>query len=348
MTDLPLPIGRLDKDLRAASKALSSEEVRWLVGEYYTMQHNRIRSANQVRSRGAEPHEMVKYLAEANETLEGHIKTSLDVFTANHPIGQWMRRQVGIGPVIAAGFLAHIDITRAPTAGHIWSYAGLVDGVAWLGGSAAEKAVAAFVKPNETVSVEDILSIAASLGCQPQWLARRVVNAATGVPVPFQEATAPIPPETYVANALRGIDARKAHILQALSKRPWNADLKTLCWKLGESFVKTSGNENSFYGKIYAERKELETAKNAQGDYAGRAELMLSKKNFRKETDAFAAYTSGHLPKAHIHSRAKRYAVKIFLSHLHHVMYVEHYGKEPPRPYVIDMLKHVDYIPVPK
>lgn len=346
MTDL-LPLGRLDKDLRAASKALSTEEVRWLVSEYYTMQNNRIRSANQVRARGAEPHEMVKYLAEANETLEGHIKTSLDVFTANDPVGQWMRRQIGIGPVIAAGFLAHIDITRAPTAGHIWSYAGLIDGMVWLGGAAAEKAVAAFVKPNEPVTPADILSIAASLGCHPQWLARRVVNAATGIPVPFREAEAPIPAETCVENALRGIDARKTHVLQALSKRPWNADLKTLCWKLGESFVKTSGNEKSFYGKIYVERKALETAKNAQGDYASQAERSLKKRNFRKETDAFAAYSVGQLPKAHIHARAKRFAVKMFLSHLHHVMYVEHFKKEPPQPYAIGILNHVDYIAPP-
>ena len=37
---------------------------------------------------------------------------------------------------------------------------------------------------------------------------------------------------------------------------------------------------------------------------------------------------------------AKRWAVKIFLAHLHHVMYVEHYGAEPPKPYAIDILGH--------
>ena len=30
-----------------------------------------------------------------------------------------MRSIVGIGPVITAGFLAHIDIAKAPTVGHV-------------------------------------------------------------------------------------------------------------------------------------------------------------------------------------------------------------------------------------
>ena len=32
-------------------------------------------------------------------------------------------------------------------------------------------------------------------------------------------------------------------------------DLKELCWKIGESFVKVKGNPADIYGKIYEERK---------------------------------------------------------------------------------------------
>jgi hypothetical protein len=32
-----------------------------------------------------------------------------------------------------------------------------------------------------------------------------------------------------------------AHVKRALTMRPFNAGLKTLCWKIGESFVKISG-----------------------------------------------------------------------------------------------------------
>jgi len=41
---------------------------------------------------------------------------------------------VGIGPVISSGLLANIDITRAPTAGHIWRFAGLDPTCKWAKG----------------------------------------------------------------------------------------------------------------------------------------------------------------------------------------------------------------------
>ena len=91
--------------------------------------------------------------------------------------------------MIAAGLEAHIDITRAPTVGHIWRYAGLDPTCEWRKGE----------------------------------------------------------------------------------KRPWNASLKTLCWKIGESFVKVSGKEKSLYGRLWKERKELEEKRNAAGEFADQA-----------------------------------------------------------------------------
>ena len=67
---------------------------------------------------------------------------------------------------------------------------------------------------------------------------------------------------------------------------------------------------------------------------------IADEKKIGKDTDAYAAYSQGRLPPAHIHARAKRYAIKLFLAHLHHKMYMEHYGKEPPLPYAIAHLDH--------
>ena len=39
--------------------------------------------------------------------------------------------QLGVGPVITAGLLAHLDIERAPSAGHFWSFAGLNPNMKW-------------------------------------------------------------------------------------------------------------------------------------------------------------------------------------------------------------------------
>ena len=260
-------VRKLTKDEKAAAKITNRNEARFLVDAYYNMQHNRIRADGQVRSmsKDGEPHAVVQWLADMNRTLEESIKAALDAYSANHRAGQWMRAQKGIGPVIAAGFLAHLDITKAQTAGAFWSFAGLDPRAVWNKGE----------------------------------------------------------------------------------KRPWNADLKTLCWKLGESFVKVSGAEDAFYGRIYKERKVLEVANNDAGLYAEQAKAKLDKFKIGKDTDAYAAYMQGKLPPAHLHARAKRYAVKLFLAHLHHVMWVEHYGTEPPLPYAIAFLNHAHVIKPP-
>lgn len=260
-------VRKLTKDEKGAAVTLGKDEARFLVDAYYQMQDNRIRSDGQVRSmsKDGEPHATLQWLADMNRTLENQIKVALDAYSGADPVGQWMRSQKGIGPVIAAGFLAHLDITKAETAGAFWSFAGLEPSKKWEKGQ----------------------------------------------------------------------------------KRPWNASLKVLCWKLGESFVKVSGYDDAFYGKVYKTRKELEIKRNEAGEFAQQAADMLERKKFSKDTDAYKAYIQGKLPPAHIHARARRYAVKLFISHLHHVLYVNHYGKEPPLPYPIAHMDHAHVIAVP-
>jgi hypothetical protein len=53
------------------------------------------------------------------------------------------------------------------------------------------------------------------------------------------------------------------------------------------------------------------------------------------------------LPPAHIHARAKRYAVKLFLAHYQQVAYELHFGKKPPNPYPIEILGHAHMIDPP-
>jgi hypothetical protein len=127
-------------------------------------------------------------------------------------------------------------------------------------------------------------------------------------------------------------------------KRPWNAALKRLCWLTGESFVKVSGYDDAFYGKIYRQRKEYETAKNEAGDYAELASLALTTKKYGDTTDAKKHYEAGRLPPARVHMRAARYAVKMFLSHLHHVWHEHETGSPPPKPFVIEHLGHAHHI----
>ena len=127
-------------------------------------------------------------------------------------------------------------------------------------------------------------------------------------------------------------------------KRPYNARLKTLCWKIGQSFIKVSNNEDDIYGHIYRLRKEYEVQKNENHDYAEQAQMKLAKYNIGKSTEAYKFYKDGMLPPAHINQRAARYAVKLFLSHLFTVWYQLEHGEPAPKPYPIGILGHAHEI----
>jgi hypothetical protein len=113
--------------LRAAN--LSNVEARFFVAAYYKDQDDRKRADMQLRHLGDRHGDdsaiLLKYVSNVHADTEDAIFKMLDKFSTASPVGRWARAQLGIGPVIVAGLLAHIDITRAPTAGHIWSFAGL-------------------------------------------------------------------------------------------------------------------------------------------------------------------------------------------------------------------------------
>lgn len=255
---------RLTRDMAKAAETLGLGEVRFLVDQYYQWQRYRISCGHQARTSDeiGEPHTLVSWAMEQNRVLEGQIKRAMDRWTMTRRDGRWARSITGVGPVIAAGLLAHIDIRKAPTVGHIWRFAGLDPTVTWGKGQ----------------------------------------------------------------------------------KRPWNADLKVLCWKLGESFVKVKGRESDVYGKVYEARKAIEAEKNAAGEYADQAAATLERTPKHAQR---AVYAEGRLPDGRIHMRCQRYAVKLFLSHLHHVMYECEFGEAPPKPYVIEHGGHVHFVAPP-
>lgn len=122
------PIIKLSKDLREAAAQLEPAEVRYLVDLYYIMQDGRIRADGQIRSMGKEdkePHATIQWLSGNFRTLEGNVKRALEAYAAAQRQGAWALSNVGIGPVIAAGLLAHIDMDKTPTVSSLWSFAGL-------------------------------------------------------------------------------------------------------------------------------------------------------------------------------------------------------------------------------
>ena len=136
-------------------------------------------------------------------------------------------------------------------------------------------------------------------------------------------------------------------------KRPWNAQLKTLCHKIGLSFEKVQNNPNDFYGHMLAKRKQYEIANNESGKYAETAKEILATGSYKRETIAKTAYEAGKLPDGQIRMRALRWAEKLFLSHYWHVGYEIRSNdnpdlrQSPPKPWVIAIGGHQEFIAPP-
>ena len=147
----------------------------------------------------------------------------------------------------------------------------------------------------------------------------------------------------------RDVKVDQQAIRSYLAKRPWNGNLKVLCWKLGDSFVKQSGRPNAFYGRLYRERKEQEVAYNEAGRFRAQAEETLSTKRIQDPLTR-ATYQAGMLPPGRLDLRARRWAVKIFLAHWHDVAYRDFYHEAPPKPWVFEWgdQEHTHMIEVPR
>lgn len=292
-------VKRLTRDQAVASETLGKAEVRFVVETYYAIQKMRVGQNNRSKAldKAGEPHAVVDWIRNQQETLENQIKRALERWTIDRPIGTWLSSIYGIGPVLTAGLIAYTNMEHCPSVSNLWSYAGLNPRQVWRRGQ----------------------------------------------------------------------------------KRPWNAILKTLCWKIGQSFVFFCNRDEDIYGKVYQRRKAYEWQNNLQGVYADQARAKLD--SFNLEGTAIWYFYAGcltpdmvqviiekgltnnikaiqemalppgegvpMLPPGHIQARAARYVVKLFLSHYHEVYFWLTYGVRPALPYVITRLGHADYIPPP-
>lgn len=108
----------------------SDKQARTFIDSFYNIQELRKRFTNQVRASGEaeEPHETLVWLNRQHSNLETFIQVSLALYVEGHKMGSWLADVCGIGPVLGAGLLAHIDINKAPTVGHIWQFCGIAGG----------------------------------------------------------------------------------------------------------------------------------------------------------------------------------------------------------------------------
>jgi len=281
-------LDRLSKDLRTAATTLTQNEVRLIVDLYYQVQDFRIACANVVRSQPGEPNALSAWIFGNFKYFEKDIASAMGTFAAHYKVGQWLQSIYGIGPIISAGLLAHLDIRTAKTPGNFLTFAGMID------------------------------------PARQPW--------------------------------------------EKKQKRPWNAKLKTLVTvRMGETFVKFSGNDKCVYGKLYVDRKQRLIRENAAGKFSEHA--LVRSNEVDAKTIAYKWYSGQYpatimtkdffllslrereqalkkcrrkkgagtpmLPPAHIHARARRTVAQMVLSHLHFVMYEDYYGETYEfKPYV--------------
>lgn len=279
---------KIGKEVVLDASKLTQPQIRCLVTNYYNAQKLREAADMQIRHIGMRQDEIALPLqawGNVQAQLEKDVLKMMEVYAANHPVGKWVLKQHGVGPVIAAGLIAYLDPTYpvkqkspvltskdpqkhphgsgiyegTPTVGHWWSLAGLEPNLKWEKGQ----------------------------------------------------------------------------------KRPYNAELKQICYHLGQCIMRTH-EEGSLYGQLYKSRKELVVKRNEAGQYKERAKTFFTNSAYVK-----AILKKGMLPPNNLDSQARNYAVKIFLSHFHALMYWNAYGIAPARPYEIEVLGYEGIIKIP-
>lgn len=320
-----IAIKRLTKDLREAATILSDREARFLVDRYYLVQKNRIASGNQLKKfeELGSPNSMIMWFHEQENILETTLKNALHAYSKSSKLGRWALSITGIGPVLSAGLLAYLDIRKAPTAGHFWSIAGFNPNLIWYGTEKADQIVNEAFPKGTPITDESLTLFARAHSRNPQTLMVKEING--------DSVTYSLPNRT--------------ELKAKMAKLPYDQRLKTICWKIGESFVMKKNSEKDHYGHIYMKRKAYEQEMNEKLAWKSLADKSLQ--IFKKDTISKEYYLQGKLPPAHIDNRARKHAVKIFLSHYHEVAYFLEYNKAPPNPFAIEKLGHAHYIPVP-
>ena len=313
-------ISKLTKDLKGAAKLLGKSEARFLVDFYYSIQDNRIRSDAQVRelAKKRKPSDLTTWCADNFRTFENNIKNALNVFTLEYTVGKWCQSICGIGPVITAGLLAHIDITKAPTYGHIWRFAGLDSTQEWQKKTkrpwnAQLKTLCAFKLGESFVKVQNNESDYYG----QLFVRRRERENRLNIEGRFaDQAKAQLGDQ----QAIESLRERKYPIKQ----RNFKEEAATLVWLEGRI---TADQAREFL--LLGNEQKLPFVNKCKSQPAGSGVRML--------------------PPAQIHARARRFAVKMFLAHLHHVMFEDYHERRPMCPYPFEKLGHDQehYLPPP-
>lgn len=280
----------------------------------------------QVRERKLEKHahpqhqQYVLNLAAAMKELEDdeHHKKVTDLFVAQekiivktvtgivkeHPLWtEWLSKVTGIGPIIAGGLLAWVDITRCTYVGNLWKYAGLAVTI-----DRYECPVChSIYKADEIPDIEE-----------------RVLQGSEKGPAHCKKEDCP----GKLAPFGRADRREKGKVVG------YNPRLKTLMWKASQSFVKMNP-ERSGYRRLYEKFRLQIDEKTKNGCHtihldSNKKPLFGLDENNQPKKGCYDA---------HRFAMATRATVKIFASHVYWVWRGLH-GLPRHEPYAFGFLGH--------
>ena len=308
-------IKKLSRDLHDAATNLGPREARFLVDGYYLIQENRIRCDAQLRemAKEREPNQLLSWLSNQSHLLEKEIFKALDTYSSSDPLGVWAKSLVGIGPVLSAGLLAHINTTETQVVGRIWRYAGLDASVKWEKGKKrpwnAQLKVICWKIGESFVKQQNHKGPDGKPDClYGQFFAKRK-------------------PREIEMND------RGDYKEQALEK-------------LRTTNIKTSSEAYQWYSGKWAQNPKMTLAGvSFNPELKDHVDALSEMKGITKKAALEEVLVTNprplfpKLPPAHVQSRAKRVAVKLFLSHYFEVA-CRLEGRVPPKPFPFSILDH--------
>jgi hypothetical protein len=241
--------------------------------------------------------------------LEDLMKLQAKQLTVGYPIHKWIISQKGISYDLAGQLVGLIHpINRFNTITDLYAYSGM--GVMDVCQKCGKRYYAVDYRANRVIHIAKRL--------MEQYERKRVKDGETNFNKRAMEMLCQCPePEikTVAQHRLKG------------TLSDYSDELKSLCFKIGDQFIK----QGDGYREIYVKAKEV---------YSTREDLKKEIESKKGKRTKFGESKGT----AHINNMARRFAVKIFLEHLWRV-WRESEGLPAPMPYPIDILGHADYIP---